>query len=46
MEEDDKYDLISYVESVEVPATNSGVNSTFLNCGGKLLTGSKFVHEV
>ena len=45
IDEDDKYDLISYITSVEVPATNSGAGNTFLNIGGKLLTGSKFVHE-
>ena len=45
VEKYDQYCLIASVESVEVPATNSGLNNTFLNIGGKLLTGSKFVHE-
>ena len=43
--EEDKNILIEYVESVEVPATNSGAANTLLNAGGKLFTGSKFVHQ-
>ena len=43
--EEDKNILIDYVESVEVPATNSGATNILLNAGGKLFTGSKFVHQ-
>ena len=41
----DKNIEINFVYSVEIPATNSGVGNFFLNSGGKILTGSKFVHQ-
>ena len=43
--EKDKNIKIQYVYSVEIPATNSGVGNTILNIGGKIFTGSKFVHQ-
>ena len=43
--EEDKNIQICYVESVEIPATNSGVENIILNFGGKIFTGSKFVHQ-
>ena len=43
--EEDKNTEINCVFSVEIPATNSGVGNSFLNFGGKILTGSKFVHQ-
>ena len=43
--EEDKNIEIQYVYSVEIPATNSGVGNFFLNIGGKIFTGSKFVHQ-
>ena len=43
--EEDKNIQILRVYSVEVPATNSGVGNKFLNIGGKIFTGSKFVHQ-
>ena len=43
--EEDKNIEICGVESVEIPATNSGVGNFFLNFGGKIFTGSKFVHQ-
>ena len=33
------------VYSIEVPSTNSKAGSQFLNVAGKVLTGSKFVHQ-
>ena len=41
----DKNKEIQFVYSVEIPATNSGVGNFFLNIGGKIFTGSKFVHQ-
>ena len=43
--EEDKNIEIQYVYSVEIPATNSGVENIILNFGGKIFTGSKFVHQ-
>ena len=43
--EEDKNIQIYRVYSVEVPATNSGVGNKILNIGGKIFTGSKFVHQ-
>ena len=43
--EEDKNIQIHTVYSVEIPATNSGVGNTILNIGGKIFTGSKFVHQ-
>ena len=43
--EEDKNIEIIRVYSVEIPATNSGVGNFFLNIGGKIFTGSKFVHQ-
>ena len=43
--EEDKNIQIQYVYSVEIPATNSGVENIILNFGGKIFTGSKFVHQ-
>ena len=43
--EEDKNTEINCVFSVEIPATNSGVENIILNIGGKIFTGSKFVHQ-
>ena len=43
--EEDKNIQIKCVYSVEIPATNSGVENIILNFGGKIFTGSKFVHQ-
>ena len=43
--EEDKNIEIHCVYSVEIPATNSGVGNSILNFGGKIFTGSKFVHQ-
>lgn len=43
--EEDKNIEIQFVYSVEIPATNSGVENIILNFGGKIFTGSKFVHQ-
>lgn len=43
--EEDKNIKIYRVYSVEIPATNSGVENIILNIGGKIFTGSKFVHQ-
>ena len=43
--EGDKNIQIKCVYSVEIPATNSGVENIILNFGGKIFTGSKFVHQ-
>ena len=43
--EEDKNIQIYRVYSVEIPATNSRVGNKILNIGGKIFTGSKFVHQ-
>ena len=43
--DEDNYSPITEITRVQVPSTNYKGSSAILNVGGKILLGSKFVHE-
>ena len=45
VDKEELYDIIEYIYRVESPSTNSEDYNALFNAFGKILTGSKFVHE-